>query len=411
MTRDHPLSDPFSSLGWSPPFHTSWQSFCHHRPESNWAVLEITGKALFSAFLLLSAVLFIFQPILFTSGPIAMGIGPAETASSSTTTIPFTSIDTTTVTPSTTTITTTITTTTTTTPASTIGIQTICSCTPCTFTSCLPTTTTTTQTTTVTTRTTQTTTVCSSISYPWAITVATDRTIYTTGDLVLITAHVTGGPVFSCPPGWTCTFTHPPILASIHIYDQGRNEVYADSHSFAITYQPPFYSFQSMYHAGAPGTFSVVAEASTADYPNIQASTGFAVATPTSVAITTTTVPSMHAKMSLSTTDASGNQTSTFTRGQNAYVKVVVTNDGATSLNNVYVLLTIYDSNNAPVFFGTSIISLPSGQQSQTLFGWNLPANILTGTYQAQVVVLTNSLAAGGHFIPDGAGTLTFSVI
>lgn len=119
---------------------------------------------------------------------------------------------------------------------------------------------------------------------------------------------------------------------------------------------------------------------------------------------------STHVTISLATTDSNGNPESSFSRGQNVLVKVVVTNDGSTSLTNIYVLLTVYDSNNAPIFFGISINSIASGQQTQILIGTTLVSSLPTGTFNAQVIVLTNFLAHGGTYVPDGAGTISFLV-
>jgi hypothetical protein len=97
-------------------------------------------------------------------------------------------------------------------------------------------------------------------------------------------------------------------------------------------------------------------------------------------------------------------------RSETVLVKILVNNDGIFSLDNIHVLLTIYDPNNVPIFFGISIISLNQGQQQTQLLGLPLGSTLPVGTFRGEIVVLTAFLASGGHYIPDGSGAVTFVV-
>jgi len=117
-----------------------------------------------------------------------------------------------------------------------------------------------------------------------------------------------------------------------------------------------------------------------------------------------------HVTITLSTTDSNGNPKSAFTRGETVLVKVQVNNDGTFSLDNIHILLTIYDPNNVPIFFGISIISLNQGQQQTQLLGLPLGSTLPAGSFRGEIVVLTAFLASGGHYVPDGSGAVTFVV-
>ena len=117
-----------------------------------------------------------------------------------------------------------------------------------------------------------------------------------------------------------------------------------------------------------------------------------------------------HVTISLSTTDSNGNPKSAFTRGETVLVKVTVTNDGTFALSNVHIMLTIYDPKNVPIFYGISIASLNAGQQQTQLLGTPLGSTLPAGTFKGEVVALSDFLASGGHYVPDGSGAVTFTV-
>jgi len=91
-------------------------------------------------------------------------------------------------------------------------------------------------------------------------------------------------------------------------------------------------------------------------------------------------------------------------------VQAIVTNDGSVPLNNAYLLISIYDSNNVPIFTGVAVTSLNVGQQSKISLGPTLPATAATGTYLVQAIALTAFLNAGGVPVPGGVGAVTFTV-
>jgi hypothetical protein len=130
----------------------------------------------------------------------------------------------------------------------------------------------------------------------------------------------------------------------------------------------------------------------------------------TSSTYPTTPVSGTHVTLQLSTTDANGKLTSSFTGGGTVLVRAVLINDGSVPLNNAYLLISIYDSNNVPIFTGVSVTSLNVGQQVRVSLGPTLPATVVTGTYLVQVIVLTSFLNAGGVPVPGGVGAVTFTV-
>ncbi len=114
--------------------------------------------------------------------------------------------------------------------------------------------------------------------------------------------------------------------------------------------------------------------------------------------------------MTLDTTDSFLAHKSVFSRGNFVLITATVNNVAAEPLSNIHILLTIYDSNNVPIFFAASIMSLDVGGRTSSTMSWLLASNLSPGTFGAEVIVLTDFLASGGHFIPYGAGVVAFTV-
>jgi uncharacterized protein involved in outer membrane biogenesis len=157
------------------------------------------------------------------------------------------------------------------------------------------------------------------------------------------------------------------------------------------------------------GSYTITAIGSTGDSATATFTVN-AVTTTTSTSTTATPLQQTHVSITLTTTDVNGTAKSSFLRGETALGKITVTNDGTVSLNNIYILETIYDSNNSPIFSGISVSTLTPGAQSQAFLGVPLGTSIATGTFHAEVIVLTAPLASGGHSIPNGTGSVSFSV-
>jgi uncharacterized protein YfaS (alpha-2-macroglobulin family) len=121
---------------------------------------------------------------------------------------------------------------------------------------------------------------------PWAISVALDKSMYEIGDQIVMAGMVTGGPYFFCQLGWACTGngTFPPIDVSIHVISANGTEVYSRTMNIGLYYYPPVYEFQEVFSGYVhnsyliPGTYVIIAEASTEGYPTVQAATSFTVA-------------------------------------------------------------------------------------------------------------------------------------
>jgi virginiamycin B lyase len=156
-------------------------------------------------------------------------------------------------------------------------------------------------------------------------------------------------------------------------------------------------------------TSTTVSQITTTQVSNYGSSSSTSTTVTINSLISTTPSP-FHVTISLSSTDTNGTLKSQFVRGETVLIRILVSNDGATSLANVHILLTIYDSNNVPIFFGISITNLNAGAQQILFLGTPLASTLPTGTFSAQVIVLTDFLASGGSYIPDGSGTVTFSV-
>jgi hypothetical protein len=114
---------------------------------------------------------------------------------------------------------------------------------------------------------------------PWAIQVNVDKSAYIVGDSVQINGTVTGGPgYFVCPPCYTCFCTSTAtITASIHVLSQS-GEVYAQQYALqTVCGVSRVYHFSAILNTASLGSgqYTVLAEASTPDYPKIQATTSF----------------------------------------------------------------------------------------------------------------------------------------
>jgi len=219
------------------------------------------------------------------------------------------------------------------------------------------------------------------------LTVSTDSGIYSCGNNVMITAIVASGSTVVTGVAVVFEIRSPSgsVLAS------GSSST--DSQGYA--------RFQfTLPSTCQTGTYTVFAS-TTIGTNSLTASANFSVST---------TATRAHVTINLLSTDTNGNAKSQFARGETVLIKVVVNNDGTVSLSNVHILLTIFDSNNAPIFFGISITSLNSGGQQVLLLGTPLASTLPTGTFSGQVIVLTDFLASGGSYIPDGSGTVMFSV-
>lgn len=122
---------------------------------------------------------------------------------------------------------------------------------------------------------TSTTTTTTITTYPWGITVSTDKSIYSPSEVVQISGTVTGGPY--CPSGYTCTFTSN-IVAELEIRDPLNTIVYSKSLSFYPGPEPPILSYSDSYglsSALSSGDYQVVARATCSGYPTVEARSSF----------------------------------------------------------------------------------------------------------------------------------------
>jgi hypothetical protein len=117
-----------------------------------------------------------------------------------------------------------------------------------------------------------------------------------------------------------------------------------------------------------------------------------------------------HVNLTLSTTDPDGNPKSEFRRGEAVAAKITVRNDGGARIGGAHILATFYDSNNVPVSFIFDIVDLEIGEERTSIKGFTLSPSAATGTYRVEVIVLTDFLANGGVYIPDGNGSIDFQV-
>jgi hypothetical protein len=121
---------------------------------------------------------------------------------------------------------------------------------------------------------------------PWAISVGLDKSTYEIGDQIEIGGMVTGGPYFFCQLEWACTGngTVPPTDVSIHVINANGTELYSKTMNIGLYYYPPVYGFQEVFSGYVhnsyliPGTYVVIAEASTEGYPTVQTAASFTVA-------------------------------------------------------------------------------------------------------------------------------------
>jgi hypothetical protein len=122
---------------------------------------------------------------------------------------------------------------------------------------------------------TSTTTTTTITTYPWGITVSTDKSIYSPSEVVQISGTVTGGPY--CPSGYTCTFTSN-IVAELEIRDPLNTIVYSKSLSFYPGPEPPILSYSDSYGLSSAlmsGDYQVVARATCSGYPTVEARSSF----------------------------------------------------------------------------------------------------------------------------------------
>jgi PKD repeat protein len=117
-----------------------------------------------------------------------------------------------------------------------------------------------------------------------------------------------------------------------------------------------------------------------------------------------------HVSLTLHSTDPEGNPKSSFRRGESPSVKLVVKNDGGSDITKAHILITFYDSNNVPVSFAIDIVDLGIGEERTSIRGFTLSSSAAIGTYKAEVIVLTDFIANGGVYIPDGNGSIDFQV-
>jgi hypothetical protein len=117
-----------------------------------------------------------------------------------------------------------------------------------------------------------------------------------------------------------------------------------------------------------------------------------------------------HVSLTLHSTDPEGNPKSSFRRGESPSVKLVVKSDGGSDITKAHILITFYDSNNVPVSFSFDIVDLGIGEERTSIKGFTLSPSAATGTYRVEVIVLTDFIANGGVYIPDGNGSIDFQV-
>jgi hypothetical protein len=234
------------------------------------------------------------------------------------------------------------------------------------------------------------------VSNPYWFAVSVDRTSYVCGDTVLATAVaqiLLGSP--AAVPGATVVFEIHTASGSVLATGSSATDPMGNARfQFAL-----------------PSTCKIgtyVAYASTT-IPKIGDQGNIALDARTNILVSQQPTR-MHVIITLSTTDSNGNPKSAFTKGETVLVKVSVNNDGNFSFDNIHILLTIYDPNNVPIFYGISLVSLGAGQQQTQLLGMPLGSAVPAGTFKGEVVVLTAFLASGGHYVPDGSGAVTFVV-
>jgi hypothetical protein len=235
------------------------------------------------------------------------------------------------------------------------------------------------------------------VSNPYWFAVSVDKTSYVCGDSVLVTAVVqllAGSP--AAVPGATVVFEiHTSSGSVLATGSSITGPIGVARFQFALpstceigTYVA--YGSTTVSKIGDQGTITLDAR--------------------TNILVSRGATGRAHVTITLSTTDPNGNAKSAFARGETVLVKVLVNNDGDFSLDNIHILLTIYDPNNVPIFFGISIISLSLGQQQTQFLGLPLASTLPAGTFRGEIVVLTAFLASGGHYVPDGSGAVTFVV-
>lgn len=232
---------------------------------------------------------------------------------------------------------------------------------------------------------------------PYWFAVSVDRTSYACGDSVLATAVVQlllGSP--AAVPGATVIFEiHTPSGSVLATGSSITDPIGVARFQFALP--------------STCDTGTYVAYASTT-IPKIGGQGNITLDVHTNIPVSQAQTGRTHVTITLSATDSTGNPKSAFSRGETVLVKIVVANDGNLPLDNAHILLTIYDPNNVPIFFGISVVSLNAGQQQTQLLGMPLGSTLSAGTFRGEVVVLTDFLTSGGHYVPDGSGAVTFVV-
>jgi outer membrane protein assembly factor BamB len=114
--------------------------------------------------------------------------------------------------------------------------------------------------------------------------------------------------------------------------------------------------------------------------------------------------------LTLSMTDPDGKPKSEFRRGETVTVKITIRNDGEVGIGSAHILATFYDSNNVPVSFSFDIVDLGVNEERTSIKSFTLTPSAATGTYRVEVIVLTDFIANGGVYIPDGNGSIEFQV-
>jgi hypothetical protein len=121
---------------------------------------------------------------------------------------------------------------------------------------------------------------------PWEISIALDRSTYLTGDEIVMSGMVIGGPYFFCQLGWACSGSgsFPSVDVSIQFMNANGTEVYSTSRNVGLYYYPPGYAFHETFSGVvgdgylAPGAYIVIATVSSAGYPTVETGTSFNVA-------------------------------------------------------------------------------------------------------------------------------------
>jgi hypothetical protein len=127
-----------------------------------------------------------------------------------------------------------------------------------------------------------------------------------------------------------------------------------------------------------------------------------------------TTVPFEHLTVTdVHVIDSHGDNRSAFKQGENLSIVVTFNYLGDIPLNLPKFDLTIYDAQNTPVYvirsewLGTPWpTSLTGGQFTPMIF----TSGFEPGVYRVEVTILSDWLAAGGHYISDGRAAVTFTV-